>query len=298
MFATAGGGADPAADEITLWATENAQRVATFATFKGVVASLAFSPDGKLVAAGGVDGRIALLDADTGSERIAFTGQRGRVTCLSFTFDGKQLAAVVCSDGDPEDTEVCRWDVTRGVPREKFQAAGAVPQLALSPEGALLASPALGEPSGIRILDVETKAQRMLSRVGVNRGDSLIFSPDGKTLAAMHYEDWSPLPNTCPYLYVVDAQTGKIRLRSPRPFDARRGLALSHDGKLLARGIDQGFQLWDLKSLEVRATVSDAPLETGGANLLVFSPDDRTLVSTDGAGLLLLWDIHRILEPR
>lgn len=296
MFATAGGGTDAAVDDIALWKTEAAERAATFPAVKGVVATLAFSPDGKLLAAGFEDGRIALLDVDTGAERISFSGRAGRVSALAFTFDGKALVSVVPPEGDQEDAEVCRWDVTRGVPREKFAAPGTAPPLALSPEGASLASPALGEPAGIRILDLETKAQRMLSRVGVHRGDSLIFAPDGKSIAAVHHEDWSPLPNRCPYLYLVDAQTGRIRLRSPRPFDARRGLALSHDGKLLARGIDRGFQIWDLKSLEVRATIGDPPLETSGAELLVFSPDDRTLVSTDGGGLILLWDVPRLLE--
>lgn len=298
LFASAGLGSDAAADDIAIWKTEAAERVAVLPTFKGVVACLAFSPDGRTLAAGGLDGRIALLDVGTGAERISFTGQHGRVECLAFTFDSLVLVAAVYSEGDQESVEICRWDVTRGVPREKFQAPGTVPPLALSPEGASLASPALGEPAGIRILDVETKAPRMLSRVGVTRGDSMIFSPDGKTLAALHHEDWSPLPNRCPYLYVVDAQTGKIRLRSPRPFDARRGLALSHDGKLLARGVDSGLQLWDLKTMELRVTVSDPPLETEGAELLVFSPDDKTLLSSDGRGLLLLWDVAKLLEAR
>ena len=97
----------------------------------------------------------------------------------------------------------------------------------------------------------------------------------------------------------MDAQSGRIRLRSPRPFDARRGLAVSHDAKLLARGIDQGLEIWDLKTLEVLSTVIESPQRTEGAEMLVFSPDDQTLVSSDGRGLVLLWDVSRLLEsPR
>jgi WD40 repeat protein len=202
---------------------------------------------------------------------------------------------VVHVDEDRELLEVCRWDVPRGVSRDTFTAGAAEP-VALSSEGGALASPVAGWPPAIRLLDLETKAERTFHSIDLRRGDSMIFSPDGKWLAAVHFEDWSPFPNHCPYLYLIDTQSGRVRLRSPRPFDARRGLALSHDAKLLARGIDQGLQLWDLKTLELRATVHETSSRSAGAELLAFSPDDRTLVSSDGKGLLLVWDVNRLLE--
>ena len=301
MFASAGGGAaDPAVDEITLWTTATGARRMTFATYKGVAASLAFSPDGTLLAVGGTDGRIVLLEIDTGTERATFTHPRGRVVSLAFSYDGKALVSVVHAEGEPEDVQVCRWDVTRGVPRDSFSAAATAP-FALSPDGASLAWPSRGEHAGIRVLDLESKAERVLSNIGVVPGDTLVYSPDGKWLAAVHQRRWSPLPNHCPYVYLIDAQSGRIRLRSPRPFDARRGLALSHGAGLLARGVDSGLQLWDLQALEVRATVDEPDSRTRGAEMLVFSPDDRTLISTDGGGMLLVWDVSQLVrrpEPR
>jgi WD40 repeat protein len=299
MFASAGGGAaDPAVDEITLWTTATGARRMTFATYKGVAASLAFSPDGTLLAVGGTDGRIALLEIDSGTERASFTHPRGRVDRLAFSYDGKALVSVVHFEGDAEEVQVCRWDVTRGVPRDSFAVAAAAAPIALSPDGASLAWPVRGEEAGIRILDLETKSERVLSNIGVTPGDTLIYSPDGRWLAAVHHRRWSPLPNHCPYVYLIDSQTGRIRLRSPRPFDARRGLALSHDARLLARGVDSGLQIWDLQALEVRATVHEPESATRGAEMLVFSPDDRTLVSTDGGGVLLVWDVSVLVDPR
>jgi WD40 repeat protein len=300
MFASAGPGTKNGIDEITLWTTATGERRMTFANYKGAASCLAFSPDGKLLAVGGRDGRIALLEIDSGAERISFTGhadRQGLVSCLSFSFDGKALVSVVEFGDEQLHVEVFRWDVTRGAPRETLTTR-AFPPLALSPDGGLLAWPVQSLPSGIAVLDLDTKAERLLSKVGVTAGDRLIFSPDGKWIAAVHHEDWSPLPNRCPYLYLIDARTGRIRLRSPRPFDARRGLAISHDAKLLVRGVDDGLQIWDLKTLEVRATVSESPQRTEGAEMLVFSPDDQTLISTDGRGLLLLWDVARLLESR
>ncbi|MBI3857612.1 MAG: hypothetical protein HY293_18175 [Planctomycetes bacterium] len=88
------------------------------------------------------------------------------------------------------------------------------------------------------------------------------------------------------------------RHRAPRPFDARRGLTISHDSKLLARGVDNGFQLWDLKLMQVEANVAEPSDRSEGARMLAFSPDDKTLVSTDGRGLLLLWDVARLVPAR
>src|SRR5262249_20845009 len=95
LFASAGGGANPAADEITLWTTATGEGRMTFADYKGVASSLAFSPDGKLLAVGAGDGRITLLEVETGLTRSSFIGTPGDVSCLAFTFDGKVLVSVV-----------------------------------------------------------------------------------------------------------------------------------------------------------------------------------------------------------
>lgn len=298
MFASAGGGAaDPAVDEITLWTTATGARRLTFANYKGVAASLAFAPDGTLLAVGGTEGKIVLLEINSGTERISFQGRRGPVESLAFSYDGQALVAVVRTDGEQGGVEVSRWDVTRGVPRETFAVAATEP-LALSPDGSTLAWPSGSGPAGIRVLDVESKAERTLSKVGVVPGDTLVYSPDGKWLAAVHHETWSPIPNRCPYVYLIEAQSGRIRLRSPRPFDARRGLAVSHDAKFLARGVDGGLQIWELKTLEVRATVFGTAPRTEGARILLFSPDDQTLVSIGGRGVLQLWDVSQLVTPR
>ena len=294
LFASAGGGNNPAADEITLWTTATGERRMTFADYKGVASSLAFSPDGKLLAVGAIDGRITLLEIESGAERTSFTGAAGEVKGLAFTFDGKVLVSMVHGAGEPEAIEVCRWDVERSAQRASFRPAGSSPA-ALSSDGMTLAWIIPGRPSSLWATNLETQEHRAVSIAGVVPGDTLVFSPDGRRLAAVHYESWSPIPNRCPYVYLIDVPTGRLLLRSPRPFDARRGLALSHDNKLLARGVDAGFQLWDLNGLEVMTTVSGPPGKMEGADLLVFSPDDKTLISSDRRGHLLLWDVPRIV---
>jgi WD40 repeat protein len=296
LFATAGGGNNPAADEITLWTASTGERRMTFADYKGVVASLAFSPDGKLLAVGSTDGRITLLDVDSGTERSTLAPSAGAIAGVAFTFDGKVLVSIVHQEGDPENIEVVRWDVERTAQRASFRP-GATSPFALSSDAMSLSWIVQGRPSGVWTTNLETQENRLVNNVAVSRGDTLAFSPDGSKIAAVHHVGWSPFPNHCPYLYLLDARSGRILIRSPRPFDDRHGLAISHDGKLLARGVDGGFEIWDLKTLEVIATVSSPSSKTEGADLLVFSPDDQTLVSSDRKGVLLLWDLPKLTAP-
>src|SRR4051812_15185010 len=64
-------------------------------TFKhgGGVLAIAFAPDGKTAASGGVDKAVRLWDAQTGRERPSPGRLADSVNCLSFSADGKTLAA-------------------------------------------------------------------------------------------------------------------------------------------------------------------------------------------------------------
>jgi WD40 repeat protein len=294
LLASAGGDESPGSEEITLWVVATGERRLTFPKHPGTVTAMAFSPDSSSLAVGEEEGRIRILDASTGAEKVAFNGRRDRVVCLSYSFDGKALISVV--EGDP-DAEVRRWDVKTGESRDLFTPSAA-PPVALAPDGSQLALSSPGDPAGVRIVDLETRKERVLARIGLLKGDALIFTPDCRSVAAVHLEDWSPIPNHVPYLYVLDAAAGKILLRSPRPFGSRRALAVSHDSKLLAHGVGEGFQLWELERREVRTTLDEIPPGRDGVEMLVFSPDDKTLVSSDARGLILLWDVERLLEIR
>src|SRR5207248_6175499 len=67
--------------------------------------ALAYSPDGKVLAASGMTGEVHLLDAGTGRELAVLRGHRGTVRALAFSPDGRLLASA------SDDTTVLLWDV-------------------------------------------------------------------------------------------------------------------------------------------------------------------------------------------
>jgi hypothetical protein len=94
---------------ITLWDMATGQERSSLRGHPDDIKSLAFSPDGKLLAAGCRAGMIKLWDTTTGKERTTLNGSAKHVCSLVFSPDGKVLASATW------DHPITLWDLTTGL---------------------------------------------------------------------------------------------------------------------------------------------------------------------------------------
>ena len=124
-----------------------------------IVRSIAFSPDGKSLAAVSADVTILLWDPASGEERRRIDAGR-QLDLLAYSPDGKTIAATSV------DGTIHLWDSATG--KEQRQLSGhkkASRHIAYSPDGKLLAT---SMPDGtIRLWDVTTGQQVRLVAEGL-----------------------------------------------------------------------------------------------------------------------------------
>ena len=247
------------------------------------VRSVAFSPDGKLLASGSWDTTIGLWNVETGREIRVLTGHTRGVESVAFSPDGKLLAS------GSWDNTIGLWNVETG--REIGVLTGhtaRVNSVAFSPDGRLLASGS--DDKTIRLWNVETGTGiGVLSKRHTRTVYSVAFSPDGRLLAS-GYDDHT--------IRLWNVETGK-EIRVLAGHTARIcTVAFSPDGKLLASGSDdKTIRLWNVETgREIRVLTG----HTARVNSVAFSPDGRLLASGsyDYDNTIRLWNVETGREIR
>jgi WD40 repeat protein len=269
------------------------------------VNSVAYSPDGRFIAAAYRDGvRVWKV---TGGKPLFLRARRG-VYALAFSPDSRFLV----TGGGAGNTLIWRVGTWRaaGLP-----GRGTVYGVAFSPDGRLVGA---GGFDGVRVWDARTG--RTVLRLGRRAAYDLAFSPDGRRIALAGYpsmEIWTLANRQRTRLgggadkaifspdgaRLVTVRTGRRydtvrawRIGVPKPVTVFGGssgslsdVAFSPDGRHIAAGGDRGMVwIWDVTSSR---PVSVVPPSASSVYSVAFSPDGRELAIAGGRGGVRIWSI-------
>lgn len=244
-----------------------------------LVSGLAYSPDGRMIAAIGAGRALSLWDATTGKELRQFPNINQPIG-LTFSPDGKMIATT--------DNPFCYlWDVATGKEVRRLKGHQNVVQgVAFSPDGVRVAT--AGSDGTLRLWDPATGKE--LHRIDCHSGDvwRIAYSPDGKSIASTSRDGT---------IHFWDPENGKER----RQFSGHKkgicSVVFSPDGKRLASSSQDGtIRLWDMATGRQSCILAENLEED--VTPIAFTPDGALLASGHQGGTIRLWDIEKGTERR
>jgi WD40 repeat protein len=238
------------------------------------VTDMAFSPDGKSLAAVGQDSRITLWDSQSGSVTQVITSQQNGVNAIAFSPDSKILAI------GGRKSQIALWNKETGLNQLNLPGmeGSAVADLLFSPDGKSLA--AVEQGARITLWDSQSGSTSHILTGHQNGVKAIAFSPDSNTLATGGQDA---------QIKLWDRATGMEQASlSIESGAAVTGLAFNPDGKTLASMVEsEPVFLWDLVSQLPQLLTG----HTDWVDKLAFSSSQDTLASVGKAGQVVVWDL-------
>ncbi|CAM3535290.1 WD40 repeat domain-containing serine/threonine protein kinase [Kibdelosporangium persicum] len=277
------------AGQITVWAFQRT----VLGPRDGALVGVASQPNGNLIATVTGDGAIRLWDGTNGDLVRQFT-HGGKAGALTFTPDGTRLITV-----GPDGAAVA-FDVATGAERLRFGRPGTeFTDVVVSPDGRTVAlagrTPAQkgaqqqdrDEIVFLRADDLTMTSRRPTrqeprndSVVDANYPTSVVYSPDGRTLA-------TTLSGGRVGLLSLADPTGPMKI-----LPGHTGLAMdarfTPDGNTLATGgSDRLVRLWRVPDGQPVGELGghDSPIRA-----IRFSPDGRTMATASQDAVARLWE--------
>ncbi|MCG2784101.1 MAG: WD40 repeat domain-containing protein [Anaerolineae bacterium] len=254
--------------------------------FGNFVRDVAFSVDGRWLAAAGSDGFIKVWNTAIWGDPIILSGHNGAISSLAFSPDGQWLA----SGGD--DKSIRLWSVNNG-----WKAGNLIPSsksvkvVVFSPDSRYIAVGS--NDSVLRIWSQNGEQLYSLTHINGPKNGSIValsFSPDGKYIISgttdtnNSFQVWKFLPETPP--------GGVLEKRLPMDGQIFTGtdVKFSPDGSIFVTGTSNNyFMIWRTSNFSRILPMSDAHQDT--ITSIDFSPDGKLIITGSKDMTLRIWGI-------
>jgi WD40 repeat protein len=273
--------AAPSRDSPQLWDASDVERPRTLRGHKAQVESVAWSPDGRLLASAGDEPSIKIWDPATGQDIRTLVGHTKDVNRLAFCGDGRRLASA------SNDGTAIIWDVSTGKKLQVLhghqvatdKSAPRVFGVAFSPDETLVAT--ASPDRTVKLWDL-SNGQCLRTFTGhADTVHNVAFSPDGQVIASASNDRTVKL---------WDVKTG-LELRTLTGHSHWvYCVSFSPDGRLLASGSeDRTLRVWNF------VTGDEVGRLRGHAECiysLAFSPDGNRLATASTDHSIKIWEVQ------
>ncbi len=279
--------------------------------YEGIQLALAFSPDGRFLATGGLDGRVYLWDTKSAKllRTLNFLAPPGPVETVAFSPDGKFLA-IGGRDGRLRvyqrtgadwsqlslifNREIFKGDLT--APTPKLPGKGILSEKERAELEKIIAALRLKNPPFVKAVVFDPKG-RWIAVAGTGE---LVGAKEGIVLIP-----FPPKQNSRPIAVLkghaknVDIKSLGVgtgaRLRPPVPWV--NDLAVSRDGRyLVSAGWDGTVRVWDMTTFKEIRKLESPKTPTGRTatriyNACAISPDNRYVAAGGFGSRIDVWDL-------
>ncbi|MDT7779260.1 MAG: hypothetical protein QOC99_1772 [Acidobacteriota bacterium] len=314
--------------QVKLWEVATGRELRTLAASAGAasgmlsvamtgVASVAFSHDSRLIAAGNRDGTVNVwevtsghaLPAIEGAQTAAAGGSQADISAaavskalgvdaLAFSPDGRSLIAF---SGEARQYDVATGRELRKLDVGMLADAGSIfGHPALTPDGAQMIVVANDTGSkttrSVKFIDLinGTEARRLpLPDEGIGGNTILSMTADGRLLGAALESKTGDESQHLKLWDITAGSKGRALYEVPRGKFAQ--VDFSPDGRRLALASGNTVKIWDaatgqeMRSLDVPNRLSKINPDVAFINALAFSPDGRVLATSGFDAQLFLW---------